>query len=60
MFSLAINTITTLSLVSVYLMTYSHEQQLRKAWITKHGSPAGYHKATQQEKEELLNETNNY
>jgi hypothetical protein len=40
-------------------MTYSHEQQLRKAWVNKHGSPNGYHKATQEQKEELLNETNN-
>ncbi len=40
-------------------MTYTHEQQLRLAWTTKYGSPAGYNKATQQEKEEILNETNN-
>jgi len=38
-------------------MNYTLEQQLRLAWITKYGSPAGYHKATQQQKEELLNET---
>lgn len=41
-------------------MTYTHEQQLRLAWVTKYGSPQGYHKATQQEKEEILNETKNY
>jgi hypothetical protein len=40
-------------------MTYSHEQQLRLAWTTKYGSPAGYHKATKLEKETVLNETNN-
>jgi hypothetical protein len=40
-------------------MTYTHEQQLRLAWTTKYGSPEGYHKATQQQKEEILNETNN-
>jgi hypothetical protein len=40
-------------------MTYSHEQQLRLAWVTKYGSPQGYQKATAQEKEEILNETNN-
>jgi hypothetical protein len=40
-------------------MTYTHEQQLRKAWVKKHGSPNGYHKATELEKEETLNETNN-
>ena len=41
-------------------MTYTHEQQLRKAWVDKKGSPQGYHQATQQEKEEILNETNNH
>jgi len=40
-------------------MTYSHEQQLRKAWLTKYGSPAGYHKATDEEKKAVLNESNN-
>ena len=40
-------------------MTYTHEQQLRLAWIKKFGSPAGYQKATQQEKEEIKNENNN-
>jgi hypothetical protein len=40
-------------------MTYTLEQQLRLAWITKYGSPEGYHKATQQEKERILNESNN-
>jgi hypothetical protein len=40
-------------------MTYSHEQQLRKAWLSKYGSPEGYHKATQEQKEEILNENNN-
>jgi hypothetical protein len=40
-------------------MTYTHEQQLRKAWADKYGSPAGYHKATDQEKERVLNESNN-
>jgi len=39
-------------------MTYTLEQQLRLAWITKHGSPAGYQQATQQQKEQVLNETN--
>jgi hypothetical protein len=40
-------------------MTYSQEQLLRKAWVDKYGSPQGYHTATQQEKERILNETNN-
>jgi hypothetical protein len=40
-------------------MTYSHEQQLRLAWVTKYGSPQGYHNATDHEKERVLNETNN-
>jgi hypothetical protein len=40
-------------------MTYSHEQRLRKAWVDKYGSPQGYHQATLQQKEEILNETNN-
>jgi hypothetical protein len=41
-------------------MTYSHEQQLRLAWVIKYGSPQGYHKATDQEKERILNETKNH
>jgi hypothetical protein len=40
-------------------MTYTHEQQLRLAWVTKYGSPQGYHNATQQQKEQVLNENNN-
>jgi hypothetical protein len=40
-------------------MTYTLEQQLRLAWINKNGSPKGYHQATQQEKEQVLNENNN-
>jgi len=38
---------------------YSQEQKLRKAWIIKHGSIAGYSKATDKEKRKALNETNN-
>lgn len=38
---------------------YSQEQLQRKAWLAKHGSFAGYHKATEQERKEVLNETNN-
>lgn len=38
---------------------YSTEQLRRKAWLTKYGNPAGYYKATEQEKEQVLNETNN-
>jgi hypothetical protein len=40
-------------------MNYSHEQLRRKAWLAKHGGFAGYHTATEQEKEQVLNETNN-
>jgi hypothetical protein len=40
-------------------MTYSHEQQLRKAWVDKYKSPQGYHTATEQEKERVLNESHN-
>lgn len=40
-------------------MTYTLEQQLRLAWITKYGNPAGYQQATQQQKEQVLNENNN-
>ena len=39
------------------MTNYSTEQLLRKAWLAKHGSPAGYHKATEQERNEVLNET---
>jgi hypothetical protein len=38
---------------------YSQEQLRRKAWLAKHGSPAWYSKATEQERNEVLNETNN-
>ena len=40
-------------------MTYTHEQQLRLAWVTKYGSPQDYHNATDDEKEKVKNETNN-
>ncbi len=39
-------------------MTYTLEQQLRLAWLNRYGNSAGYHKATQQQKEQVLNETN--
>ena len=38
---------------------YSQEQLQRKAWLTKYGSFAGYREATEQERKEVLNETNN-
>ena len=44
---------------SVIYYYYSQEQKLRKAWTIKHGSLAGYHKATDKEKRKALNETNN-
>ena len=39
-------------------MTYTLEQRLRKAWLDRYGNPAGYQQATQQQKEQVLNETN--
>ena len=44
---------------SVIYYYYSQEQKLRKAWIIKHGSVAGYDKATDTEKRKVLNENNN-
>ena len=44
---------------SVIYYYYSQEQKLRKAWIIKNGSLAGYDKATDKHKKEALNETNN-
>ena len=38
---------------------YSIEQLRRKAWLAKYKTFAGYHKATEQERNEVLNETNN-
>ena len=38
---------------------YSTEQLRRKAWLAKHGSFAGYHQATELERNEVLNETKN-
>ena len=38
---------------------YTHEQKLRKAWVLKYQSIAGYSKATDEQKERILNETNN-
>ena len=38
---------------------YSIEQLRRKAWLAKHGSFAGYREATELERNEVLNETNN-
>jgi len=41
------------------MATYSPEQLRRKAWLAKYGSPAGYYEATEQQRNEVLNETNN-
>ena len=38
---------------------YSIEQLQRKAWLNKYGTFAGYREATEQERKEILNETNN-
>ena len=43
----------------IIMAGYSQEQLQRKAWLAKHGSFAGYHKATEQERKEVLDETNN-
>jgi hypothetical protein len=39
---------------------YTHEQKLRKAWVLKYQTIEGYHKATDEKKESVLNEIDNY
>jgi hypothetical protein len=39
---------------------YTTEQKLRKAWVLKYQTIQGYHQATQEKKERVLNETNNH
>ena len=38
---------------------YSHEQSLRRAWVLKYQSIQGYHTATDEKKEQVLNEIKN-